>query len=580
METAHRRKAVTAMGTLPKFAGGGLIEGFKKVIGITPESPELKAYKERAAAERASKPAAAPAAPAAAPKSAIGDYAGNAPLEKRMKAADAMASGGPIKGPGTGTSDEVPILASNGEYVIRAAAVEEVGTEVLDAINALGEDKSEADDPEDKQPGQYAVGGVVDERQRLVNQIPTGGTGRGPTPQPNASLSASGSELGRNVANIMMALPGASPAFGAMSRLASAAPVVNRTASATAGAAQGLAGVAKPALPFVPPAVGAGALAAGASSGQAPATQPAASTLPGAPAAAPIPGGATPSMGSRNPAMGSPDEPGAETKGQVKVERQANGNMSFSGEDISGTPQYTGGAAARMANTKGNLSVMPAMSQEVINRTLTNPDGSRWSDGDNAVMAANIRDGVDPMRGTQRGMAEEKMARLQSLALSPNGTPGKTNAMKILAMQSDERRTGAAQQTEREKLALTAKGTELDNAVKQQTLDAQRALTEAKTPADKRGALEVLAGMQGRMSTPPQDEYAYAPGGQEVDPATGQLVTRPGVIFNKRTGATGAPQQGAQGGSINTDPRAIAIRDNKQLTREQKLAELKKIGYQ
>ena len=45
METANRRKAVTAMGALPKFAGGGLIEGFKKAVGITPESPELKAYK-------------------------------------------------------------------------------------------------------------------------------------------------------------------------------------------------------------------------------------------------------------------------------------------------------------------------------------------------------------------------------------------------------------------------------------------------------------------------------------------------------------------------------------------------------
>jgi hypothetical protein len=45
------------------------------------------------------------------------------------------------------------------------------------------------------------------------------------------------------------------------------------------------------------------------------------------------------------------------------------------------------------------------------------------------------------------------------------------------------------------------------------------------------------------MTQAPQDEYAYAPGGQEVDPSTGQLVTRPGVIFNKRTGAVGSPQQ-------------------------------------
>ena len=128
------------------------------------------------------------------------------------------------------------------------------------------------------------------------------------------------------------------------------------------------------------------------------------------------------------------------------------------------------------------------------------------------------------------------------------------------------------------RLANETASTGVEIAGKQQTLDAQRALTEAKTPAERRSAMEVLAGLQGRMSQAPQDEYAYAPGGQEVDPATGQLVTRPGVIFNKRTGAVGSPQQA--GGSIATDPRAIAIRDNKQLSREQKLAELKKIGYQ
>ena len=46
------------------------------------------------------------------------------------------ASGGPVWGPGTGTSDEVPILASNGEYVIRAAAVQHYGLGFLDRVNA------------------------------------------------------------------------------------------------------------------------------------------------------------------------------------------------------------------------------------------------------------------------------------------------------------------------------------------------------------------------------------------------------------------------------------------------------------
>ena len=46
------------------------------------------------------------------------------------------AAGGYITGPGTGTSDSIPAMLSNGEYVIRSAAVDAVGLSTLDAINA------------------------------------------------------------------------------------------------------------------------------------------------------------------------------------------------------------------------------------------------------------------------------------------------------------------------------------------------------------------------------------------------------------------------------------------------------------
>jgi len=49
----------------------------------------------------------------------------------------ALASGGPIRGPGTGTSDSVLMWGSNGEYVIRAAAVRKYGQSFLDSINGM-----------------------------------------------------------------------------------------------------------------------------------------------------------------------------------------------------------------------------------------------------------------------------------------------------------------------------------------------------------------------------------------------------------------------------------------------------------
>ena len=43
------------------------------------------------------------------------------------KSAKNCAVGGPIKGKGTGTSDQVPIMASNGEFMIKAKAVKAIG---------------------------------------------------------------------------------------------------------------------------------------------------------------------------------------------------------------------------------------------------------------------------------------------------------------------------------------------------------------------------------------------------------------------------------------------------------------------
>lgn len=46
------------------------------------------------------------------------------------------ATGGYISGPGTGTSDSIPAMLSNGEYVIKAEAVKRYGTNFLNAVNS------------------------------------------------------------------------------------------------------------------------------------------------------------------------------------------------------------------------------------------------------------------------------------------------------------------------------------------------------------------------------------------------------------------------------------------------------------
>ena len=58
------------------------------------------------------------------------------------------ATGGFITGPGTGTSDDIPAFLSNGEYVLTAQAVQNVGLPLLDAMNS-------------GRVGHFASGGLV-----------------------------------------------------------------------------------------------------------------------------------------------------------------------------------------------------------------------------------------------------------------------------------------------------------------------------------------------------------------------------------------------------------------------------------
>lgn len=48
-----------------------------------------------------------------------------------------LATGGPVHGPGTKTSDSVPVMASDGEYMHKAAAVDYYGLPFMNAVNEL-----------------------------------------------------------------------------------------------------------------------------------------------------------------------------------------------------------------------------------------------------------------------------------------------------------------------------------------------------------------------------------------------------------------------------------------------------------
>lgn len=71
-----------------------------------------------------------------------------------------VASGGFIRGPGSGTSDSIPAWLSNGEYVIRAAAVSKYGVGLFDRLNQMS-----ANAP------RFASGGAVGAANRVADTV-------------------------------------------------------------------------------------------------------------------------------------------------------------------------------------------------------------------------------------------------------------------------------------------------------------------------------------------------------------------------------------------------------------------------
>ena len=123
------------------YADGGVVGAIKGMFGIKPEDPErarrLAEYQANAAREKEAAKAAT--APAPAPAPAITDYAAGSAL-KRREAAAGLKDGGPVRGPGTGTSDDVPDNVPEGTYIMPADSTQAIGEKTLGGLGMRGID--------------------------------------------------------------------------------------------------------------------------------------------------------------------------------------------------------------------------------------------------------------------------------------------------------------------------------------------------------------------------------------------------------------------------------------------------------
>ena len=533
MQPAQR--STRAKGALPGYAGGGMIGAFKRAIGLEQDTPERAAYKAQAKAAREAQTTPAPKAD----NQAITDYAGMSAMQRREKEAG-FKEGGPVKGPGTTTSDSIPIMASNGEFMIKASAVKAIGLKTLEALNAMGDTPAKSQKPAgaiQKLAGGGPVKGLFPYNQPETDIYKDVGLSSEPS-APAAPLDAQA----------------AADQATASKFLGGALDVNNRVGASIADIAsmvpRGLAGaydsaVIRPIramggnLDYVSPKLTPdGADPASmtpfydnirkqdAATAQTP-TQQATSTT--AANQAPITENAVVrnAMAAGAPRPASPVTTGATGAGAVR--RVGN---SYSGENVSGDISLTDGQGnpIKRGGTVSSLDTSAGYAQDL-------KDLARIEEGKKAT-EANLQ--------AQATYAENKVLEQKALA-------GNRNAEKILAQRTNDSTTRRGQdatatnQTATQRLAenrfgLDSANAELENKAKNMVLTAQTAFMNAKTPEEKQSALATLAGLSGKESAQ-KAQYAYAPGGQMIDPVTGQTVTQPGVIFNQYTGETTQPGQ-------------------------------------
>lgn len=180
-------------------------------------------------------------------------------------------------------------------------------------------------------------------RRALIDQIPTEEDRQAPAAQPQSGIHSS--EVGRQVYNTAMALPG----VGGIGRVAQTGGLVSRALNSTVGVA------AKAAAPYAAPVTGLAALSAASESERPTSVQRIATNPAGAGVGQVNPPSVNPQLEAAQQqnwsrqGMTNAQVAQANPEGRVQFERQPNGVASFSGSNVSGPVSYTNGAGTPLA---------------------------------------------------------------------------------------------------------------------------------------------------------------------------------------------------------------------------------------
>lgn len=181
-------------------------------------------------------------------------------------------------------------------------------------------------------------------------------------------------------------------------------------------------------------------------------------------------------------------------------------NLQMRGSvEVAGGPVAMGGGG--YAFTPADPNATPEMRgarQQQIAASLTNPDGTKWSEQDNAKMAANIRDGIDTYAGTSRAtkpdqfdMNKPMSKRRAAMAMQAADINSRN---KIAEQNLGATRDTLALATKKDQRDAEASGFQTRAAGRLESL--QTAYESAKTPEQKTAIAEQIRVMSGKEKAP------------------------------------------------------------------------------
>lgn len=185
-------------------------------------------------------------------------------------------------------------------------------------------------------------------------------------------------------------------------------------------------------------------------------------------------------------------------------------NLEVAASSIKNLPEWQSGSSTQAWSTRGPTAKGDPLGKIAAYKSALATDIARRGDQPAYDMAAAKETAAIQREGMQQDGANTRAA--------------------FSAMSDAERN-----QIARGRLAMEQTAAGFQNRTAQRIENAQVAFENAATPEQQRSARERLLALSGKSEG---ELWAHSPGGQVVDPKTQQLITQPGVIYNRRTGET------------------------------------------